>query len=165
MMTCWPGTLQYCAQRPTGRRIRIRIERNSAGAWSGYDQGEPMRTTRQRLDIGIRKTARRGGSRAAPKAKVAGRVGLDLLVTLFLASAIYVGFGGALAVEATPAPEAQAVTVADAANPADAAGAPGDDQTEDETSSGSATLSEYLLAGYVHRRRGDDGNLMPDWHE
>lgn len=168
MMTCWPGTLQYRAQRRTARRVRIRIERNSAGGWSGYDQGEPTRTTRERLDISMRKTAstgrRRGGARAAPKARVTGRVGLDLLVALFLASAIYVGFGGALAVEA-PVPEAQAVTVADAANPADAAGASSNDDTDDDTSSGSATLSGYLLAGYVHRGRDDEGNLMPDGHE
>ncbi len=124
-----------------------------------------MRTTRERPEISIRKTARRGGARAAPKARVTGRVGLDLLVALFLASAIYVGFGGALAVEATPVSEAQAVSVADAANPADADSAASDDVTDDDTSSGSATLSGYLLAGYVHRNRDDDGSLMPDGHE
>lgn len=124
-----------------------------------------MRTTRERLDVSIRKTARRGGARTAPKSRVTGRVGLDLLVALFLASAIYVGTGGALAVEATPVPEAQAVAAADAANPADADSAPGDDATDDDTSSGSATLSGYLLAGYVHRGRDDERVLMPDGHE
>ena len=127
-----------------------------------------MRTTRERQDMGIRTTAStekwRDCAEATPRSRVTGQAWLHLLVTLFLASAMYVGFGGVPASELTPLPQPQTVTVADAANPADAEAAPSDDETDDETSIGSATLSGYLLARDVHRGRDDDGNLTTDEH-
>lgn len=91
----------------------------------------------------------------------ASLLGLGVLVLLFLASVAYVTLGGALTLEASPAPnretsKAEVAVMHSVAGGASAAqGAP----------AGSATVSEYFPAGYVNRGRDGDGNVMTYEHD
>ena len=67
---------------------------------------------------------RRDGMRATRKVAIEAWAGSGVLVLLFLASLAYVAFGGTLALEAPPIPEAEASAAAVTAELADVGGAP-----------------------------------------
>lgn len=98
-------------------------------------------------------TVRRGSIRATPRAAMTGWTGSVILVTLFLASAAYVVFGGAY--EVASSPEAAISIVAVALEPAN-----GGRASRTQSASGSsAEPTDYFPADYVARGREGDGNV------
>lgn len=102
---------------------------------------------------------RRDGIRATLKAAITGGAGFAVLVLLFLASAVYVVFGGTY--EVTAAPEAGPSIAALAPKPADFGGS----ARNANESSANANAPDYFPAGYVNRGRDGDGNVMTYEHD
>jgi hypothetical protein len=66
---------------------------------------------------------RRDGTTEMPEGAMAAWVGCGVLLLLIVASVAYVAFGGTIAFEASPLPEAATSMAAVAAEPVDAGGA------------------------------------------
>lgn len=104
-------------------------------------------------------TLRRGWIRATPRAAMTGRAGPVILATLFLASAVYVVFGGAY--EVASSPEAAISIAAVALEPASGGRA----SRTQHASGSSAEPTDYFPAGYLDYVRDGDGNVMTYEHD
>ena len=120
-------------------------------------------TNRGKQLLNMRQSAstpvRRGWMRATPRAAMTGGAGAAILVTLFLASAAYVVFGGAY--EVASSPEAAISLAAVALEPAKGGRA----SRTQYASGSSAEPTDSFPAGYLDFVRDDTGNVMTYEHD
>jgi hypothetical protein len=103
----------------------------------------------------------RNGMRASRKTAMGAWTGTGILLLLFLASVMYVVFGGAFEPNASPISKAEARITAIAPKPADVGGA----SLRKDASGSAAEPTDYFPAGYVNQGRDGDGNVMTYEHD
>jgi len=99
------------------------------------------------------------GMRATRKAAIGAWSWLSVLVLVFLASIVYVAFGGAL--DPSLGTEPETLHFAATAEPTGAGSA----AHEKKASNSSDASTDYFPAGYVNRGRDGDGNVMTYEHD
>jgi hypothetical protein len=116
-----------------------------------------MQHTYAELNEIVAAAARYDGTRVAPMSTGAAGKVIWVPMALLLASLVYVLFGGAFAIEASPLSEAQASIASATLEPANVGRA--------ATSISMVQPADYFPAAYPNRGRDGDGNVMTYEHD